>query len=153
MHQAIRAAQDLDAFVHRHVLRRRGHIAHQHRHPVLFERIHLEAAGVVRRGQQLIRLHRDAGGMLHHVVQTLQVLLVHLLLLATVGASCATPSPLTVTAGSDGASSAIAGPAATTSQSGQCPTRAMPCRGLAARVFTCLRTAVPLHSLLRIILK
>ncbi|MNL00145.1 hypothetical protein D3C87_1205670 [compost metagenome] len=79
MHQAIGAAQDFHALVHRHVLRRRSHIAHQHRHPILLERIHLEAARVIRRGQQLIRLHRDAGGMLHDIVQALQVLLTHLL--------------------------------------------------------------------------
>ncbi|MNQ25042.1 hypothetical protein D3C85_382540 [compost metagenome] len=79
MHQAIGAPQDFHPFVHRHVLRRRGHIAHQHGHAVLLERIHLETARVVRRGQQLIGLHRDAGGMLHDVVEALQVLFAHLL--------------------------------------------------------------------------
>ncbi|MNR07249.1 hypothetical protein D3C85_1233650 [compost metagenome] len=65
--------------------------------------------------------------------------------LAIVGVSCAMPSPLTVTAGNDGASSANAGPAATASHSGQCLTRVLPCCGLAAPFFTCLRTAIPLY--------
>ena len=80
MQQAVGAAQDLDALVHRHVLRRRGHVAHQHRHPILLVRIDLEAAGIVGRGQQLVRLHRDAGGVQHDVIQALQVLLPHLFL-------------------------------------------------------------------------
>ena len=63
------------------------------------------------------------------------------------------PSPLTVTAGSDAASCACAGATVTApaSHSGQCCARAAFLRG--APVFTCFRTACPLRTLLRIILK
>ena len=78
--QAVGAAQDLDALVDGHVFRRGGAVAHHGRHAVLLEGFDLEAARVVAGGEVMVRLHRDAGGVPHDVVQGVQVLLADLFL-------------------------------------------------------------------------
>jgi len=78
MQQAVGAAQDFDPLVDGHVFGRGGAVAHHRRHAVLFEGFDLEAAREVGGGQVMVRLHRDAGGVAHDVVQALQVLLADL---------------------------------------------------------------------------